>query len=150
MTIKAFNKLKIYNALVTMIKKAILITKGEQREQIKVNLYCLENNILMFAIPNGANKSRRAAMLFKAEGLKAGIPDCFIPMPKGIYAGLFIEMKDKPKVLQSGKLSTSHTKVSPEQEQWLNELMNQGYYACVCYGSDEAIKVIDMYIKFKG
>ena len=100
----------------------------------------------MFAIPNGANKSKTARGKFNAEGLKAGIPDLFIPIANKYYHGLFIEMKRRPKTLKSGKKSYSHIKVSENQKVWLQELRQQNYEAIICHGSDEAIDCIDDYM----
>ena len=103
--------------------------------------------LLMFAIPNGSYKSQRSANLFQAEGLKAGVPDLFIPIASKNYHGLFIEMKQRARTLKNAKKSLSHTKVSPEQKKWLETLNKQGFLSVVCYGADEAIKTIEEYLK---
>ncbi len=46
----------------------------------------------LFAVPNGAHKSRAAALKFQKEGLKPGVSDLFLPEARGGYNGLF-EMK---------------------------------------------------------
>jgi hypothetical protein len=54
----------------------------------------------MFAIPNGGSRGgdKRSAMIagaaLKAEGVKAGVADCFLPVARYELHGLFIEMKD--------------------------------------------------------
>ncbi len=68
MNIKEFSKLKKKTDYIALCQKSLRTTKGEQKEQILVNIHCLTNNILMFAIPNGTYKSKRASILFKAEG----------------------------------------------------------------------------------
>lgn len=95
---------------------------------------------MLFAIPNGAklpyrkNKSGRRfspeAIRLKAEGMKSGIPDLFLPVPIGKYHGLFIELKFK------------NNTATDEQEGWLERLAAQGYCAAIAWGCDEAIKVI--------
>ena len=121
--------------------------RSEHDEQVEVVKYCDAKGILMFAIPNGTNKSLTAQRMFKAEGLKSGVPDLMIPIANKYYHGLFIEMKRRAKRLKNGKKSISHTKVSPEQEQWLNNLSERGYCAIVCYGADDAIEMIEDYLE---
>jgi hypothetical protein len=121
--------------------------RDENQEQTEVNVYCMRKKILMFAIPNGSYKSITARKNFKAEGLKAGVPDLFIPEPKGIYSGLFIEMKKRPKTLKNGSKSYAGIKVSDEQKAWISKLNEKGYRAIVCYGADEAIEVINEYME---
>ncbi len=97
---------------------------------------------LMFAIPNegygGGKQNLRRGMYFKAEGRKAGVPDVFLPVPKGKYHGLFIEMK-KPRYLKP--------KISKKQKFWLEALSKQGYKTAVCYGFHEARELILNYLE---
>ena len=90
---------------------------------------------LLFYIPNGSNKSPAQAGLFKAMGLKSGVPDLFLPVARQCYHGLFIEMKTKKGVL------------SASQKWWLTELKKQGYMTSVAKGFDEAIKTLKEYLK---
>lgn len=76
--------------------------------------------------------SREAGKL-KAEGLVAGIPDLFLPVPNGLYPGLWIEMK-----AEDGE-------VSPEQKRAIAELQLHGYKAVVCYGYRQAIEELTKY-----
>jgi hypothetical protein len=46
-----------------------------------------------FAIPNGGERNPAVAARLKAEGVKSGVSDIFIPVPRGYLHGLFIEMK---------------------------------------------------------
>lgn len=91
---------------------------------------------LIFAIPNGGARSRIEGARFKRTGVKKGVPDLFLPVAKGKYHGLFIEMKRR----DGGRLS-------PEQAQWNHVLNEQGYLAVVCKGFDEAVAVIETYYK---
>lgn len=90
----------------------------------------------LFAVPNGANKSRASAARFSAEGLRAGVPDLMLPIPRHGFHGLFIEMKRR----KGGRLSR-------EQADWLTFLCEQGYMAVVCCGADAAIETIRGYLK---
>ena len=90
---------------------------------------------LMFAIPNGGKRHVSVARKLKAEGVKAGVPDILLPVPRGIYHGLFIEMK-------SPKGKTVET-----QDLWLDRLAKQGYKVAVCHEAEAAIHVIQAYME---
>lgn len=93
---------------------------------------------LLFHIPNGGKRTQSAGGKLKAEGMRAGVPDICLPVARGGYHGLFIELKvkgGKPSVLQ---------------KQWLGDLTAQGYKAVLCYGYDEAQDTILNYIKGAG
>ena len=47
----------------------------------------------MHAIPNGGLRDIRTASGLKAEGVKAGVLDIFLPYPTNEWNGLYIEMK---------------------------------------------------------
>lgn len=89
---------------------------------------------LLFAIPNGGERNVIVASRLKAEGVRAGVPDLFLAVPRGEYSGLFIEMK-KPK---GGR-------VSDNQKHLLGILGEQGYRATVCNGWIEAKAAIENY-----
>lgn len=92
---------------------------------------------LLFHIPNGGKRSKTEAGRFKAMGVKAGVPDLFLPVPRGSYHGIFIELKsDKGKA--SGK-----------QSEWLEKLTDNGYKAVVCYGWEQAAITLKSYLAQK-
>ena len=91
---------------------------------------------LLHAIPNGGKRDIRTAAMLKAEGVKPGVPDVCLPVPRGDKHGLYIEMKRR-------KGGT----VSAEQLKWLDELMRQGYECHVCRGCEEARQRIMEYLK---
>lgn len=43
--------------------------------------------------PNGGSRNRNEAVKLKQMGVKAGVSDLCLPYPRGIYCGLYIEMK---------------------------------------------------------
>lgn len=93
---------------------------------------------LMFHIPNEGKRSKYTGGRMRAEGMKAGVPDIFLPVPSGQYHGLFIEMKS-----EGGRPSR-------EQTMWLNSLERQGYRVGVCKGFEQAAALIMDYLKIKG
>lgn len=93
---------------------------------------------LMYHIPNGGSRNPKEAANLKLQGVKSGVPDIHLPIPKGIYHGLYIELKEP-----SGK-----NKPTSKQLEWLERLRNQGYAAIVCYGFEQAKKEILSYLKY--
>lgn len=89
----------------------------------------------LFHIPNGGSRNMLEAVHLKQQGVKKGVSDMFLPIPKNNYHGLFIELK-------AGK-----NKPSKEQLEFIDYVSKQGYKAVVCYGLDETIKVIEEYLK---
>jgi hypothetical protein len=89
---------------------------------------------LLFAIPNGGHRHISVAKKMKEEGVRAGIPDYFLAIPRINESGLFIELKH-PK----GKLSTS-------QKEMISILKDVGYHCVVAFGWDEARTAIEKWI----
>lgn len=86
-------------------------------------------------IPGGKNRKFGIIATLKDLGcLRPGFPDISLPVPRGIYYGLYIELKRK-----SGK-------VSKEQDWWIDRLLDQGYYAVVARGLEQAKQIILMYL----
>lgn len=92
----------------------------------------------MFAIPNGGKRSKREAQLLKAEGVKAGVHDTFLPVPLHGFAGLWIELK-APK--------PHDAVVSKEQKAWLAKMQARGYAARVCYGWIDMAETVKAYYR---
>ena len=124
-----------------------LADRPEDIEQIEVVEWMRKNNVLHYAIPNGGKRHVKTASDLKKQGVSAGVPDLCIPIPNDNYHGLYIEMKRRPKILKSGNRSYTNSTVSISQTEWINILNLSGYCAVICYGSDEAIKVIKEYLE---
>lgn len=90
---------------------------------------------LLFHIPNGGKRGAREAAIFKAAGVKAGVPDLFLPVANSKFNGLFIELK-----------RLKNSKLTPAQMRWGNDLARQGYASLVCLGWQEAADVILRYL----
>ncbi len=88
----------------------------------------------MFAIPNGGARNVVTAKNLKAEGVRAGVLDIFLPVPRKGKPGLWIEMKIKPN------------KLSDLQMLETLELEKSGYEVHVCWSSHEAIDAIRNYL----
>ncbi len=89
---------------------------------------------LLYAIPNGGSRDTREAANLKRQGVKAGVPDLFLPVARGGKHGLYIEMKRR----EGGR-------VSDLQKEWIQKLTAQGYECHVCFGFDEAVAAIENY-----
>lgn len=91
---------------------------------------------LLFAIPNGGSRHPAEAAHLKAQGVKSGVPDMCLPVARGGYHGLYIELKRQ----KGGRPSANQTA-------WIEELRKQDYYAAVVHGSDAAVLLITKYLK---
>ena len=89
---------------------------------------------LLYHIPNGGHRYKTTARRLKAEGVKAGVPDICLPVARGGYHGLYIEMK------AGRNTPTEH------QERWLMALAENGYYTAVCNGWLSAVEEIVYYL----
>lgn len=90
---------------------------------------------LLFAVPNGTNKSRAARVHFKDEGLLSGVADMLLLIPRCGYHGLCIEMKTR-----TGRQSET-------QKAWQLAVEEQGYRYIVLRSLDEFMELIKNYIK---
>ena len=90
---------------------------------------------LLYHVPNEGKRSYKTAARLKAEGLKSGVPDICLPVPRGGYHGLYIELK-----------RVKNSRVTQDQLDWIEALIEQGYVAAVCRGCDEAIELITRYL----
>ena len=91
---------------------------------------------LLHHCPNGGSRHRVEAARLKAQGVKAGVPDLFLPVARNGKHGLFIEMKRR----RGGR-------IEPEQKKWIAALLGQGYEVYVCKGADAAIETIKRYLE---
>lgn len=97
---------------------------------------------LLNASLNGVKLLTGQAIKAKKQGMKKGYPDLFLPVARGGYHGLFIELK------ANYRMGTKQVKgrVSKEQLEWLEKLNNEGYKAVVAYNADGAISIIKEYL----
>jgi hypothetical protein len=111
--------------------------RSEHQEQIALFQWAAYHPELrwMHAIPNGGKRTIGVARKMKAEGVKSGVPDIFLPIPKNGYHGLYIEMKREAK-----------SYVSSPQREAIAYLESQGYAVEVCKGAMQAIERIKEYM----
>ena len=91
---------------------------------------------LLHSVPNGGSRHPIEAVHLKQQGVKAGIPDIFLPCARGEWHGLYIEMKRR----KGGR-------VSVEQKKMILALRAQGYKVEVCRGLEEAKTTICEYFR---
>lgn len=77
-------------------------------------------------------------------GLNPGASDLFFPIPKGIYCGLFLEIK------KDGFTFSSSTKAHiARQLSFLNKMRIMGYWAEMGVGIDQCIEIVKHYMLIK-
>lgn len=86
-------------------------------------------------IPNGGNLSKAQRGRFKAMGLKSGVSDLLLCLPKHGYAGLWIELKSMRGTATQG------------QRNWQDLMRRQGFAASIAYGWREAADLIVGYLE---
>lgn len=91
---------------------------------------------LMYHVPNEGRRSYYTGYNLRKQGMKAGVPDVCLPVPRGRYGALYIEMK-----------RTKGGRVSEAQQWWIDKLNAAGNLAVVCHGFDEAKDVILAYLQ---
>lgn len=110
----------------------------------------------LHAIPNGGSRgddARSRAIRggkLKATGVKVGVSDVCLPVKieskRGHYSGLYIEMK---KASLKPKSDMAKGAASDEQLEFGDFVRSQGFGFKVCYGWQEAVKLIEDYLNFK-
>lgn len=112
---------------------------SEETEQIHLFKWCewaqskypeLE---ALYHIPNEGKRSQAYGARLRAQGLKSGVPDICLPVPKGKYNGLYIELK---------KIGGKPTE---NQIYWLGLLERYGNAVAICEGAEQAEQVISAY-----
>jgi len=87
--------------------------------------------VRIFAIPNGGLRNKRVAIKLKAEGLRPGVPDLFVP-----EWNLWIEMK-----------RTKGGRLSADQKDWIEYLTGRaGHSAIVGKGWEHAMQEVKAWI----
>lgn len=90
----------------------------------------------LYHCPNGGHRHPIVAMKMRALGVSKGVPDLFLAVPCGQYAGLYMEVKNGEK----GRLSE-------EQKLWIEGLRKNHYRVEVVKTAEEGIEILKEYIK---
>lgn len=107
---------------------------SESDEQQAVCEYLEWRKFPYFHIANESKRGPKAQREFKRLGGKPGVPDLCIPVARGGYFGLYIEMK------------YGRNKPTDNQWLWLTTLAQQGYKTLVCWSANDAIAAIKQYM----
>lgn len=123
------------------MKKPIPTEYAEQCAIFRLaQLYVRQYPVLRFLCGslNGVRLTIGQSVKAKNAGMKKGVPDILLPVVRGTYCGLWIELKR----IKDGK-------ILPEQKEWAVFLIKQGYKHKFAYGADEAWTVIINYLECK-
>ncbi len=107
------------------------ITMGGQVVEIMVP------SVPFFHPPNGEIRDSRTGAKLNAQGTRKGIPDLFLPVPRGKHCGLVIEVK------------APQGRVSKYQKTWIEFLEKMGWRTEVCRSVAECIDVTINYLDGK-
>ena len=115
------------NAQPEAIEQAKVIAWAKRHEHIYPYLWLLHCSL------NGVKMTKAQAVRAIAQGMKKGVADLFLPVKKGVYSGLYIEMKS-----EKGRTSI-------DQSKFLTAVSENDYLAHICYSAVEAIDKIKGY-----
>lgn len=105
---------------------------------------------LMFSIPNGGKRDKITAARLKATGVKAGVPDVFLPVARGDFNGLFIELKRrasyKPGKMGKTIVDKAAGVTSDKQDEWAEALTKEGFRVVVAFGWQDAAAALSAYL----
>lgn len=90
---------------------------------------------LLFHVPNQRKQDVIKGARLKKMGLRSGVADLILLIPKGRYHGMCIEMKST-----KGKLSDN-------QKEWLQQAKMNDYFCSVCYDFDSFKIEIEIYLR---
>lgn len=115
--------------------------RSEDTEQIHICNWAMWNENRypelkwLHHIPNGGSRNKAEAVKLKSMGVKSGVSDLHLPYAKGVYIGLYIEMK-----YGTGRHQDS-------QIEFLRDMAKNGHYVATCYTAGDAITVLEEYLQ---
>jgi hypothetical protein len=89
---------------------------------------------MLMHIPNGEKRDKHTAAKLQRMGVRAGVPDVLLPLARGKYHSLWIEMK------------AARGRVSTEQGVWHSWLIHHGHKVHLAYGWEDAARAIVDYM----
>jgi hypothetical protein len=102
-----------------------------------LNRYYREQERWFHSIPNGEKRDPITAARLKATGVKSGVADTFLPEPRGIYHGLYIELK------------TLTGRLSEKQREFIAAMRQRGYCVVVLDTLEAFQALISEYLPLK-
>lgn len=96
-----------------------------------------EHERKLLHIPNGGARSAAEAGLLKVQGVRKGVHDYFLAMPRGGFHGLWLELKATPP---------HSAAITPEQREWAALMQAEGYRAVICKGVEAAWQEVAAYL----
>lgn len=123
--------------------------RKEESLQLEVCRYIsLQYKDVMFISDVASGVKLNTGQAVRASKMRSsrGWPDLFIPEPRGLCYGLFIELKtiEKSPYLKDGRTLKSDPHIL-EQAEMIEKLNKRGYYARFAVGFDQAKHIIDKY-----
>lgn len=106
----------------------------------------------LFHVPNGEERHKRVALELKAMGVKPDVPDLCLPVARGNWQLLWIELKvpeRKPDEINNKRKGTRRGQVRAGQRLWGEYLKSQGHGHKICYGWEDARQTLIEYLEFK-
>lgn len=123
------------------------MTESELHIQI-CNYIRIKNPKIRFSSNYGAGMklSIGQASIQRRQQSHAGYPDLFVIYNNGQYSGLFMELKKEGTKIYKKDGVTFKSDHLERQNEYIEYLKQQGFFACFCIGLDDAIKTIDEYL----
>lgn len=123
----------LFNTYQPMIKY-----KGKEEDfQKAVKKYLDALGLFWFHPPNEIRANKTYLKKRSSLGVKKGVSDVIILEPRGVYHGLFIELK------------VGSNKPSPEQLNFIEIAKSKGYKAMWSRSLDEVINTVEEYLNQK-
>jgi hypothetical protein len=88
----------------------------------------------IYAVPNGGKRNAITATIMKREGVRSGVPDLCLPIKKGKYGALYIEVK------------TTVGGMSQNQKNWFELLEKTGNKRVICRSPNEIADAVRAYM----
>ena len=140
--INNFHSLAYSGESVDIPAKRAKPVQHEHREQVAImHWWRMQHNyyglplVALLSVPNaGMGRNAIQGARLKAEGVRAGVSDLFLAVPRHGKAGAWIEVK------------AIGGRESDVQAEFQTEMRRLGYRAVTVYGADEAIRFLKDYI----
>jgi hypothetical protein len=127
-----------------------LVAKSKTEHSIQVAFFCwlgivkLPDTHWIHAIPNGGARSAASAGRLKAEGVRTGVWDVFVPVPRRGHHGLYLEFKrPEHRTHKNGGLTQ-------EQVEFGMQAHTLGYKMKAVYTWREAALALLEYLEYDG